>query len=77
MGENNNTVSTHFDKHGKFAWEGPGGDAANQTDKHKDAVSVTVGRHNTTEVNAYKGGMLKSKVDPSMKINTDNTFNSP
>lgn len=75
MGEKNNTVSTHFNKQGKFALEGSGGDAANQTDEHKDAVSVAAGRHNTTEVNAYKGGMLKSKVDPSMKINIDNRFN--
>ena len=32
-----------------------------------DRLSVTVGQYGASEVNAYKGGMLKSKSDPSTR----------
>lgn len=33
-----------------------------------DRLSVTVGQYGASDVNAYKGGILKSKSDPSTKI---------
>jgi len=40
-----------------------------QKDHFNDRLSVTVGQYGVSEVNAYKGGMLKSKSDPSTRMN--------
>ena len=36
-----------------------------QKDRFNDRLYVTVGQYGASEANAYKGGMLKSKSDPS------------
>jgi len=51
--------------------EGSGGlkvDAQKDHFDDADRLFVTVGHYGASEVNAYKGGMLKSKSDPSMRI---------
>lgn len=39
-----------------------------QQDRFNDRLYVTVGQYGAPETNAYKGGMLKSKSDPSTRI---------
>ena len=39
-----------------------------QKDRFNDRLYVTVGQHGVPEANAYKGGMLKSKSDPSTRM---------
>ena len=56
MGEKNNTVSNHFVKNSRHGGHGSGNFFDLQTE----------GQNVALEVNAYKGGMLKSKSNPSM-----------
>ena len=44
---------------------GSGGMVDVHGDDFNDSVSVTVGQYGASEVNAYKGGILKPKSDPS------------